>query len=167
MYQNYELTSDQQIELNSASQEVDRFTADAWGSIVHEVTDDDTSTKKSSKKSSKSSKDDNATTKKKENKSGLWGFLIALIVLPGLGVAGYCIYLKKKLDDIYKIENTIRVYRDQASTTADQILGHEADAVSVRKKISLLYNELTKLDPAPDIQNMAIERGPGLSRRWQ
>lgn len=167
LYQNYELTSDQQIELNSASQEVDRFTADAWGSIVHEVTDDDTSTKKSSKKSSKSSKDDNATTKKKENKSGLWGFLIALIVLPGLGVAGYCIYLKKKLDDIYKIENTIRVYRDQASTTADQILGHEADAVSVRKKISLLYNELTKLDPAPDIQNMAIERGPGLSRRWQ
>lgn len=156
-----DLTSDQKKELNSAS----RNYADEWGAIVQEVTDDNTSTKKSSKKSSKEKEED--TTKKKESKSGLWGLLVALFVLPGIGCAGYCIYLKKKINDIDKIENTIRVYRDQASATSEEILGHESDAVSVRKKISLLYKELTELDPAPDIQNMPIERGPGISRRWQ
>ena len=160
-----DLNSDQKKELNSASQEVSRNYEELWGPIVQDATDDNTSTKKSSKKSSKDKEEE--TTKKKENKAGLWGLLIALIVLPGLGVAGYCFYLKRKLNEIDKIENTIRVYRERASEAADQILDHESDAVSVRKKISLLYKELTELDPAPDIQNMAIERGPGISRRWQ
>ena len=116
-----------------------------------------------SKKSSKNEK----SSKKTDTKKGAAGLIIALIVLPGIGVAGYCFYLKRKLNEIDKIENTIRVYRERASEAADQILDHESDAVSVRKKISLLYKELTELDPAPDIQNMAIERGPGISRRWQ
>ena len=116
-----------------------------------------------SKKSSKNEK----SSKKTDTKKDAAGLIIALIVLPGLGVAGYCFYLKRKLNEIDKIENTIRVYRERASEAADQILDHESDAVSVRKKISLLYKELTELDPAPDIQNMAIERGPGISRRWQ
>ncbi|MBR5040267.1 MAG: hypothetical protein IKX68_04040 [Clostridiales bacterium] len=163
LYQDF--TSDQKKELNSASQEVNRNYEEIWGEIVQEATDDNTSTKKSSKKSSKEKEED--TTKKKESKSGLWGLLIALIVLPGIGCAGYCFYLKRKLNEIDKIENTIRVYRERASEAADQILDHESDAVSVRKKISLLYKELTELDPAPDIQNMPIERGPGISRRWQ
>ena len=50
---------------------------------------------------------------------------------------------------------------------ADQVLTHESEAVSIRKKISLLYKELTELDLAPDMQNMPIERGPGIARRWQ
>ena len=116
-----------------------------------------------SKKSSKNEK----SSKKTDTKKCAAGLIIALIVLPGIGVAGYCFYLKRKLNEIDKIENTIRVYRERASEAADQILDHESDAVSVRKKISLLYKELTELDPAPDIQNMAIERGPGISRRWQ
>ncbi len=90
-----------------------------------------------------------------------------LIVLPGIACAGYCIYLKKKLDEIDKIENTIKVYEEQASEMADQVLTHESEAVSIRKKISLLYKELTELDLAPDMQNMPIERGPGIARRWQ
>ena len=93
--------------------------------------------------------------------------IVVLIVLPGIACAGYCIYLKKKLDEIDKIENTIKVYEEQASEMADQVLTHESEAVSIRKKISLLYKELTELDLAPDMQNMPIERGPGIARRWQ
>ncbi len=159
-----DLTSDQKKEINSASKEVSRNYVDVWGNIVQDATDDNTSTKKSTKKSGKDKED---TTKKKNDKSAAVAIIVVLIVLPGIACAGYCIYLKKKLDEIDKIENTIKVYEEQASEMADQVLTHESEAVSIRKKISLLYKELTELDLAPDMQNMPIERGPGIARRWQ
>ena len=146
-----DLTSDQKKEINSASKEVSRNYVDVWGNIVQDATDDNTSTKKSTKKSGKDKED---TTKKKNDKSAAVAIIVVLIVLPGIACAGYCIYLKKKLDEIDKIENTIKVYEEQASEMADQVLTHESEAVSIRKKISLLYKELTELDLA-------------IARRWQ
>ncbi len=129
--------------------------------------DPETKAKKEAEKKAKEEEEERAEKKKAQDRAGRIAIVAFLIVVPGIACAIYCMYMKKKLKQINKIEHTINVYSEQASEISDQILTHESEAVSIRRKISLLYKELTEIDPVPDMQNMPIEKRPGIARRWQ